>query len=77
MERLQQHGLAARRGAACVGGATFHVVHPGAAVLSAVGRQMIVAMGRCDRKRCTVQPSNRFDGATLHESCVFWWVGGS
>lgn len=57
-----------------VGGATFHVVHPGVADLPAVGGQMIVVTGHCDCKRCTAQPSDCFDGATLR---VFWWVWGS
>lgn len=65
--------VAARRGAVHAGGATFHVVHAAVADLPAVGGQMIMVMGRCDCKRCTAQPSNCFDGATLR---VFWWVMG-
>lgn len=42
--------LAARWGAVCVGGATFHVVRAGVADLPAVGGQMVVVMGRRDSK---------------------------
>ena len=66
--------LAARRGAVAVGGAPFHVVPPGVADLPAVGGQMVVVMGRCDRERCTAQPSDCFDGATLR---VSWWARGA
>lgn len=70
-----------RRGTVRVRGTLFPIgrspiSHPGAVDLSAVGGQMMM-MGHSDCEGCTAQPLNRFDGATRHESCVFWWVWGS